>query len=481
MILGGFACLLYALYIGQAIHVERALYADGANFFVELLSKEQWWPIADDFKHIRLLVNVLNQLPVAIALKIGVENLRLLKIFFGAGLFLIPALIYAFCFMLSRRASDYRVFFFSIASLVSCAMPSDIFIINQSFTSLALVWILIHYLLLSFNVRWFDWVVILLVSLLLFRAHESLIIWGGISFMGAAAVIWVRDGRNISNKNLHVYTIGILGLGQLAFVAFWQATHPVGKQTSDFLKLIALLKPGELWIGNTRISILFFCILLVIFVYSLAHRYVLGVSRPAKAILFLIFVSLGGLMVATGAMAIINLDLTNPGREFSYRFLMTFGSAGWMMMSIFAVLIQMNPDHQVRRLCFTALSLGVISASMWQISNNIQWSIFRNAAAQELSLETGPLVDPDRVRDRLASLGKESTYKYRWAWAWTVFGMSLQENGRVVKLFRPEGYEEYFNPPKRIPFILMSGGEIGSEGSGIFSFGEFKLDNNSRP
>lgn len=59
--------------------------------------------------------------------------------------------------------------------------------------------------------------------------------------------------------------------------------------------------------------------------------------------------------------------------------------------------------------------------------------------------------------------------------------MSLQENGRVVKLFRPEGYEEYFNPPKRIPFILMSGGEIGSEGSGIFTFGEFKLDNNSRP
>ena len=93
------ACAVYTTYLFQAIYVERALYADGANFFVELLSKERLWPIADDSKHIRLFVNVLNQMPMVLALKLGVTSLRCLRILFGAGLFLV-------CLLYTSDAAD---------------------------------------------------------------------------------------------------------------------------------------------------------------------------------------------------------------------------------------------------------------------------------------------------------------------------------------------------------------------------------------
>lgn len=470
----GVALLFYGAHLGQAIHVERALYADGANFFVDLLNKQSVWPIADDPKHIRLFVNFINQLPVAFALELGVEDLRLLRILFGAGLFLAPVFIYAYCFILSRRVADYRVFFFAMVSMVTCAMPSEIFILNQSFTALALAWVLVHYILLGLNLRRFDWFIIVLVSIILFRAHESLMVWGGIFVFSAAAVIWVRDSRRITNANLHVYTIGLLGLAQLAFVIYWQATHPVGQQTSAFLKLIGLVKPSELWVGSTRISLLLAVLLLAVFASDLLRRYRSDIGGASKEVFIFLFVSIGCFLVATGAMSLFQFDLTSPYREYSYRFLITFGSAGWMSLSIVAVLGGWDLKVQARRLCVIALSLGMVSASMWQISNNIQWSIFKNAAIQELNSQTDTLIDPVRVKDRLALYEQEIVYKYRWDWTWPVFGMSLQNDGRVERLFRPEGYDEYFKPPAMVPFVRF-------DGEGFFDFGAFRITNSSRP
>lgn len=51
--LAAVACVFYAIYLGHAIYVERALYADGSFFFVDLLSNDSGWPVSDDQKHIR--------------------------------------------------------------------------------------------------------------------------------------------------------------------------------------------------------------------------------------------------------------------------------------------------------------------------------------------------------------------------------------------------------------------------------------------
>lgn len=473
LVLAASACVIYAIYLGQAIHVERALFADGSNFFVDLLSQKNIWPVADDPKHIRLLANALNQLPLVVALKFGVEDLRTLKLLFGAGLFTGSVVVYLFCYSLSRRASDYRVFLFSVVSLITCAIPSDVFILNQSFISLALAWVLIHYLLLKMKIRWFDWLVIALVSIVLFRAHENLVLWGGTLFIGAAAVIRLGYNDGVLSKNRQAYVLGIVGLAQAFFVIFWQATHPVGQQTDDFLKLIKLILPQELWVGNTRISVLTTSLLAVALFYGRACR---GANKSNRLILvsvFLIFSLVSSLVLYCGASAIHDFGVTNPGREFSYRFLMTFGSTGWMLVSIAFVLAKIEVDVRGSYLAIIALSIGLFSASMWQISNNLQWSDFERAAAFELRVSPGPFIPPESVRDRLRSENREYAYKYRWSWTWPVFGMSLQNDGRVEKMFRPEGFDQYFNPPKSIPFVPMSGGDYGSAGRGVYKFDGF--------
>ncbi|WP_312838131.1 hypothetical protein [Pantoea piersonii] len=467
------AIIIYAAYLIQAIHAGRALYADGANFFVELLSKKSSWPVADDSKHIRLFANILNQFPVVFAIKSGVTNLQTLKIFFGAGLFLTPLCFYLYCFYLSRRANDYRVFYFSIVSLVTCAIPSDMFILNQAFTSLAISWILIHYLLLNLKVKWFDWAIFSAISLFLFRSHESLIVWGGVFFVGALCVIFFRERGVVNNKNLLIYTAGVLGILQSLFVIFWQYSHPVGEQTSAFLQLISLLKPAEIWVGNTRISLLITIALLLLFAVQLSfNRMPSGWKKLRAFALIGLFLMLGWMLV-TGISSLNDFSLTDPVREYDYRFLMTFGSSGWMLLAIAFVLLNKSLNHKVKSLSIIIVCMGVISASLWQISNNLQWSIFVNATSQILKNSSESEIEPLEVRKLLATAGNEDVYKYRWGWAWPVFGMSLQKGWEVEKIYKPEGYDMYFNPPKRIPFIPMSGGEIGSEGTGLFHFDRF--------
>lgn len=473
LVLAASACVVYAVYLGQAIHVERALFADGSNFFVDLLSQKKIWPVADDPKHIRLLANAVNQLPLVVALKFGVEDLRTLKLLFGAGLFTSSVMVYFFCYSLSRRANDYRVFFFSVVSLITCAIPSDVFIINQSFISLALAWVLVHYLLLKIKFRWFDWLVVALVSIVLFRAHENLMLWGGTLFIGAASVIRLGYNDGVLSMNRQAYVLGIVGLAQALFVMFWQATHPVGQQTDDFLKLIKLALPQELWVGNTKISVLTINLLVVALYYGLVCRSASKSKRFISVSVFFIFSLVSSLILYCGASAIHDFGVTNPVREFSYRFLMTFGSTGWMLVSIAFVLAKIKVDVRGAYLAIIALSIGLLSASMWQISNNLQWSDFERAAAFELRMSPGPFLSPESVRDRLRSESREYAYKYRWSWTWPVFGMSLQNDGRVEKLFRPEGFDQYFNPPKTIPFVPMSGGDYGSGGRGVFTFDGF--------
>ncbi|WDH21146.1 hypothetical protein [Pseudomonas chlororaphis] len=468
------ACFFYAAYLFQAIYLERGLYADGSNFFVELLSQNKPWPIADDPKHIRLFANMINQFPIAVALQFGVENLRILKLLFGAGLFLGPILVYFFCFWLSWRAKDYRVFIFSVASLVTCAIPSDIFILNQSFISLALAWVLIHYLLLRMDFRWFDWLVITFISLMLFRAHENLVLWGGSAFIGAAAIIRFGVGTGGFGKNRHIYLLGLVGLAQALFVIYWQLSHSVGQETNAFLALIDFAMPQEMWIGNTRISLLTAALLVVAVFYGIGYRSASKWNGVLSLFVFLMFLSLSGFALYSGFAAIQDFTLTDPRREFNYRFLMTFGSAGWMLVAIVFVLVKVKVDVRGGYLTVAALSVGLLSASMWQVSNNLQWLEFKDAVLYELRTSSDAILQPESVRQRLALDDREYAYKYRWAWTWPVFGMSLQKDGQVVKIFKPEGFDQYFKPPKTIPFVPLAGGDYGSEGKGLYSFDGFK-------
>jgi hypothetical protein len=210
---------LYGAYIVTALVTERALFADGANFFVGMLRRSFDWPFNDDGKHIRLLVNGLNQFPLALALKMRLTSLPALKLLFGAGLFFTPILAYVFCFILSRRASDFRPFLLALFSYVTCCLPSEIFILNQALTAVALSWVVLHYILLDLKLGRGDIVLLVVIAAILFRAHEGMIFWGTVIAFAAGAKIslWYREKKPFSWT---ILALGTLGLAQVAFALY---------------------------------------------------------------------------------------------------------------------------------------------------------------------------------------------------------------------------------------------------------------------
>lgn len=430
---------LYLLHLCTAVAAERALYSDGAHFFTSLLSRDYSWPFTDDWKHIRLFVNYLNQFPAALAIKAGVDDLRVLKLLFGAALFFVPVIIYAACFLICRRAKDYRVLFFIVATVLTCTMPSDFFIVNQAFTALALSWLLLCYVLLNFRIRAFDWVVIVAVLAVLFRAHEGMLLWGVVLF-GAAAARLMRTGRPVAPKdNLHVYLIGLTGLLHAAFVLYWQATHPVGEQTQAFLSLVSKALPSSMWqaSGSNRISLLIGVALVASLAGMRLRNAVIGNQKLSVAALALAWgaaIVCAVLALQTSAIQFDDPWRIEPWREKSYRFLINFGSLFWMGMAVVFWWARMEFSCAERRLMQFILAVGLVAGSIWQLNNTRSWNEFQNQSILIMKNSEKTFISSCEIEAGFSKTGYAYLLKNADSWTWPAYSIAIQNAKLVPKI-----------------------------------------------
>ena len=430
---------LYLLHLCTAVVAERALYSDGAHFFTGLLAREFAWPFVDDWKHIRLFVNYINQFPAALAIKAGVHDLRVLKLLFGAGLFFTPVLIYAACFLLCRRAKDYRILFFIVATVLTCTMPSDFFILNQAFTTLALCWLLLCYVLLNFRIRAFDWVAIAAVLVVLFRAHEGMLLWGVVLF-GAAAARLTRTGRPAAPKDdLHIYLIGLTGLLHAGFVLYWQASHPVGEQTQAFLALASKALPSRMWeaSGATRISLLIGVALVV----SLAGMRLRGgivdnekLSGAALALAWGVAIVCTVLSLQVVVLLYDDPWRIQPWQEKTYRFLINFGSLFWMGVAVVFWRARMEFCLAERRLMQFILGVGLVAGSMWQLNNTKSWHEFQNQSILIVKNSEKTFISSCEIEAGFSKMGRGWLRKVADSWTWPAYSIAIQEAKLVPKL-----------------------------------------------
>lgn len=438
--LASFSVGLYLLHLLLAVCVDRSLYADGAFFFVGNITSSGY-PLVNDGKHIRLFVDFLSQAPLSLGSLLGVTDLGVLRTLFGLGLFLFPVCLYAWCLALSRRARDYSVFVCSLFSLIVFAMPSEIFVLNQALTTLAVCWVLVHYAILPVRLGRFDVFLVATLGVVVFRSHESMAFFGGALFF-AALVGLRRDNKYVlSYCNWHRYYIGAVGLLSAAFVLWWQFSHPVSQQTEAYLNLLALLKPQELWQGNTRISIL----VATGFLMVLASRCVFFRMAFLGGFLRISAVFITAYGVLFSFMVFRSPELANPFREYEYRFLVTFGGAAALFLASF---LKFEGGFEKNKALCSVLFFGLLAATVWQLSNDLKWDAFKRASQRTLAYADSIVVSPERVEEGLASVGQGHIYRYRWSWTWPVLGLSLHESRNVLRIYKPEGYEQYFSLPK---------------------------------
>ena len=450
--LGAAAAGLYLLHLCAAVLAERALYSDGSHFFTSLLRRDFGWPFADDPKHIRLFVNYINQFPVAMAIKAGVEDLRTLKLLFGAALFFTPIIIYLGCYINCRRAKDYRILFFVAATVLTCTMPSEFFILNQAFTTLALCWLLLCYVLLDFRLRVLDHAVVVVVLWVLFRAHEGMVLWGVVLFCAAAARLIRARRRPVLKNDLHICLIGLTGLLHTLFVLYWQASHPVGEQTQVFLNYLMGAHPNRMWdaSGATRLSLLTWVALVASLAgISLQGKFI-GSPRLSKAVLVLCW----GIAVvcATFALQVSVVLFDEPWRirpwpEKSYRFLVNFGSVFWMGLAVVFWWARMQIGHAWRSLMQFILAVGLAGGSVWQLGNTKYWGEFQNQAALIVKESNKTFISSCEIEGEFSKVERSWLLHNADSWTWPAYSIAIQNSKRVSKVViseeRPKMFQIY--------------------------------------
>ena len=123
-----------------------------------------------------------------------------------------------------------------------------------------------------------------------------------------------------------------------------------------------------------------------------------------------------------------------------------FGSVFFMGLSAFFWLRNIFLSSLEKNMLVFTLSIGLFSASLWQIANNINWTNFQMVTSQALLNSKNFLVDPSEVKILLIQNNLEYLYKYRCNWSWPVYGLTLQHSRNVEKLFLPQdGFIDWFD------------------------------------
>lgn len=455
-----FAALSYFFYLFTAVLFQRILYADGSFFLTTLLSRDfPLWPYSDDFKHIRLFVNLLNQFWAAAYLKFGFNDLQTFQVLFGAGYYFTAPALYVYCGWLSYRAKNSLPFLFAMISLASCSMPSEIFAINQALTTVALCWVIFHYLVLDLKITKLDIAVITVISIFLFRSHEGMLLWGAVFALVSAGRIFLLYRQGQKQVPTLIFALGLLGILQAAFVGYWQLSHPVEEATQNFLQTFNYATPSRVLGGIGRLSALTLGMLsCVILPFP---------KRLQQVILFG-----GSLGILVHALDHFGLSETIfPMDEYGMRVLIPFLSP--LMMLAAALAIFLKPFQKISRQRLVVIAAaGILGSSLWQIGSNFQWNNFVQASKEVLDQSSEVLISPLEVYENLTKKNQPQYMNYSWGWTWSVYGLNLQDQPVITKIYRPLEALESFKLPSGedktliLPFVHFLPG-------GYFQFDEF--------
>jgi hypothetical protein len=192
-----FFFILLIVFFGVLTNV--GLYADGSHYLVQVLFGRS----VTDWDHGRQFAHFINQIPIVLALKIGVTNLAWLIKIHSMPLVIIPNLFWILSLLLMRQD---RHFFIYIWCYAFTFLTSGFFFASEYSTVYAVcafLFALFHtkktslkYLLVAFG-----------CSVYLLRAYESMIFLGPIIFY---SMICVARLTNSSFRKVLVYTSAFL-------------------------------------------------------------------------------------------------------------------------------------------------------------------------------------------------------------------------------------------------------------------------------
>jgi hypothetical protein len=455
----GLVAILYISHLYFAIIFNRGFYLDGAYFFVSGINNAQnFWPHFDDAQRNRLFMNLLNQLPLSVALKIGITDLDLLRLLFNLPLFTNSALIIlATLYVCMQKGARIDIFIYSLASFVLFSLPSEIFIVNPAFTAASLSWLLLAFILSEKEPQLLDFFAVSLLCLLHFKSHEGVGILG--FYLIIAALLSIRNSSIGRKKLLLLTAIGMMAA--TTYNIYWQINLPSQGVTNDYLNLVKILADPINIFGSN----LFFTLIGSIGLFLASIHNSLPFFNKRKSINFcgqhILAWCFGLISLLYSLYLIADSRGFNPFLEYQYRVLLTFGPLILMPIAVSLSLLRVSLTVKDIRAIFVILSLTFSAVMIWQIRNDIRWAEFIKDVHHAEVASTSPIIDPAASSNSMPAL---SAHPYGLGWTWPALGLAVSPSPFISKIFKPLSYLEYFNVDSTndrsisIPFAILQDG-----------------------
>jgi hypothetical protein len=196
----------------------RGLFVDGANFLVHIVRQEAFF----DFYMPRLYAMVLGQIPVMTAVTLGVTDLHLLARLLSLGLFGLPTLFYTLA--LHRAKDDAVLLAVVIAAIAIVFMTTSFFIVGEYNTLYAVTLLIAVRLATARDLRLWDSIALLLLSLMAIRTYETMIYLGPLLSVLMLWQVWRAPARPLLPTLLHLVAAVFMILAMQ--VAINSVIHP---------------------------------------------------------------------------------------------------------------------------------------------------------------------------------------------------------------------------------------------------------------
>lgn len=390
------AIAVYIVSIFYAIVVKRSYYADGADFLRTLINlRYHTVPLANDESVMRIGINFINQIPVIIALKVGVTNIDVLQFLFSLPLFIYELAGMVICLKISGRKNRNLVFF-PIASFVFFGILSEIFAINQAFNAAWVYWILFFFIVREQEVNSrFEMVILVLDLLLLPFSHETVLPTGILLIMICIyEVLYRKNNFSVKIKGLVLCDLIFAVLFNLVYIN----THQAVSKSSYFFVLFNSLNISNIVKSNLLITIIGL-ILGIIFTTKVIPRWM-------------------ECFFVCGSISYIIINFLNennsPVLEYSYRSFITIGTVGTIFLAYLWIILPQNMIRKIQiQSWYRLTAIVLILQSFWQIGNSFRWHRYLEQFDQQLFNNKG------FIQDQLS--------QNAYAWDWTSPDLSLLE------------------------------------------------------
>ena len=406
-----------------AIYTNRFLYADGSLFFIQILNhSNSTWPFANDGQRMRLFINIFNQLPISILIKLGYTNINILRCVYGLSLFFQNIIGVLLVYRISKKSGKMNIFVFTLFTYTCFNIISEIFIINPAIFSFWIYCIVFLYATLDFEKNWFDKTLLVLSMIIETMSHEAIIIFA--PMIAGVSAFKIIEGKSIKGRLMNSL-IFLVSIGQSIYGIWWNKAYSTSEASGGYLEVLKnVLNLKGVVYSNLFISVLGLCLVIIYFKKEIK-----------KYTMFILFIG--------GSLAIIYMQYTgvtiNPYREYTYRSLITCGEILLFIIIFIENRFSIMANNGFNLRSFIIITMLILSLqSVWQIGNSMYWNKYISQFEAGIISSNEKEIEPKNI-----AFGSVES-RFDWSWNQSVLSISLQKDYIIKKIVKPRDLLDYY-------------------------------------